>query len=60
LPENELAEKAALIGLKGRHFPDVNTALKSALDQADKDDLILVCGSLFVVGEVERHVFLKS
>ena len=52
LPETTLAEKAAIIGLKGQHFPEVNAALKSAIDRANKNDLILVCGSVFVVGEV--------
>jgi dihydrofolate synthase/folylpolyglutamate synthase len=60
LPENELAEKGAAAGLKGHHYPEVNAAIRAALDQADKDDLILVCGSLFVVGEVDRQAFLKS
>jgi len=52
LPETTLAEKATGIGLKGQHFPEVNAALKSAIANADKNDLILVCGSVFVVGEV--------
>jgi len=52
LPEEQLAEKAAAQGLKGKHYPDVNTALKDALAHAGKNDLLLVCGSVFVVGEV--------
>jgi len=52
LPEKELAEKGKSAGLNGAHYPDVNTALKAALSHADKDDVILVCGSVFVVGEV--------
>ena len=52
LPESELAEKALAVGLKGKTFPDVNTAIKEALTHAHKDDLILVCGSVFLVGEV--------
>lgn len=52
LPETELAEKARAAGLKGQHYAEVNAALKDALDHSDKDDLILVCGSVFVVGEV--------
>jgi dihydrofolate synthase / folylpolyglutamate synthase len=52
LPETTLAEKAAEAGLQGQHFPEVNAALKSAMANADKNDLILVCGSVFVVGEV--------
>jgi len=52
LPEEQLAEKAAAQGLNGKHYPDVNTALKDALAHAGKNDLILICGSVFVVGEV--------
>lgn len=54
LPENELAEKAAAVGLQGKTYTDVNTALKAALQHAHKDDLILVCGSVFLVGEVTK------
>jgi dihydrofolate synthase/folylpolyglutamate synthase len=53
LPQEQLAEKANAIGLEGHHYPDVNTALKAALHKADKRDLVLVCGSVFVVGEVQ-------
>ena len=52
LPEEQLAAKAATLGLKGNYYPDVNTALKTALAHAGKEDLVLVCGSVFVVGEV--------
>jgi dihydrofolate synthase / folylpolyglutamate synthase len=54
LPEQELAHRAASFGLKGTMYADVNTALKTALSQSYKDDLILVCGSVFVAGEVEQ------
>jgi dihydrofolate synthase/folylpolyglutamate synthase len=48
LPEDKLAAIAADNGLQGKTFPDVNSALKSARAHADKNDLILVCGSVFV------------
>jgi dihydrofolate synthase / folylpolyglutamate synthase len=54
LPQNELFEKAMRLGLSGRPFSDVNAALKEALAHAADKDLIIVCGSVFVVGEVER------
>jgi dihydrofolate synthase/folylpolyglutamate synthase len=54
LPEDILMQKAAEQRLKGRSFPDVNAALSAALEHAHKDDLVLVCGSVFVVGEVNR------
>jgi dihydrofolate synthase/folylpolyglutamate synthase len=53
LPEDELMQKAKAAGLEGDAYPDVNTALKAALLKAEKHDLVLVCGSVFVVGEVE-------
>ena len=56
LPEEQLAEKAAVHGLEGKHYPDVNTALREALVHAGKEDLILVCGSVFVVGEVDTVI----
>ena len=52
LDKEILMQKAGAIGLKGKTFPDVNTALKESKDKAGKDDLIIVCGSVFLVGEV--------
>jgi dihydrofolate synthase / folylpolyglutamate synthase len=52
LPEDELAAKADMLGLKGHHYPTVPDALHTARSAAHADDLILVCGSVFVVGEV--------
>lgn len=43
--------------LKGEIFDNVNDALLSSKNKAGKDDLILVCGSIFVVGEVNRKLF---
>jgi dihydrofolate synthase / folylpolyglutamate synthase len=55
MPEELLLEAGNKIGLNGLSYPDVNTALQAALSAADKDDLILVCGSVFVVGEVDTN-----
>lgn len=52
LEENVLANRAASFELKGHPYTDVNIALKAAKLAASKNDLILVCGSVFVVGEV--------
>jgi dihydrofolate synthase / folylpolyglutamate synthase len=52
LPETELAARAQALGLNGHAYGDVNTALQQAMLRADKHDMILVCGSVFVVGEV--------
>lgn len=50
--EDELAVKATVHKLKGETWSDVNAALKAALLKAHKDDMIIVCGSVFLVGEV--------
>jgi dihydrofolate synthase/folylpolyglutamate synthase len=52
LPAKTLKEKAGEFNLNGNVIPDVNEALKEARSKAHKDDLILVCGSVFLVGEV--------
>jgi dihydrofolate synthase/folylpolyglutamate synthase len=53
-PEHELALKAAGIGLNGKTFSDVNSAITEAVQHAHEDDLIVVCGSVFLVGEVNE------
>ncbi len=53
LDENELHQKAAAYGLKGKTFTGVNLALKEILTHAKENDLILVCGSVFLVAEVK-------
>ncbi len=54
LPEDELWEKAKQHHLKGNAYEHVNEALKAALAIASEKDLIVVCGSVFVVAEVEQ------
>lgn len=53
LSENELAEKAKSFGLNGECFTSVQLALQQAVNDCHPHDMILVCGSVFVVGEVE-------
>jgi dihydrofolate synthase/folylpolyglutamate synthase len=48
----ELASKAIRFGLKGNCYTTVPEALYAALANADKNDLIFVGGSTFVVAEV--------
>jgi len=52
LPEDKLAEQARAYGLQGSIYPSVTEALKAARSHAKARDLIIVCGSVFVVGEV--------
>lgn len=57
LPANELMQLAVSKGLTGEIIPDVNDALKKAISIAVQEDLILVCGSIFLVGEVDEQQF---
>jgi dihydrofolate synthase/folylpolyglutamate synthase len=47
-----LQQKAREHDLSGHVFDDVNIALQNAISHSHTDDLILVCGSVFLVGEV--------
>jgi dihydrofolate synthase / folylpolyglutamate synthase len=51
-----LEAKASEYFLKGNCFDDVNIALQNALINSAKDDLIIVCGSIFLVAEVNRRL----
>lgn len=50
---NELTEKAAAAGLRGKGFDDVNLALTAAKDAASEKDVIIVCGSFFIISELK-------
>jgi dihydrofolate synthase/folylpolyglutamate synthase len=51
-----LKEKAKQFSLIGETYVDVNAAITSAKTKARKDDLIIVCGSVFLVGEMNTLV----
>ena len=51
LDENQLMKMAAFFNLHGESFPSVAEALGSAKLKADKDDLIFIGGSTFIVAE---------
>jgi dihydrofolate synthase / folylpolyglutamate synthase len=53
LPEGELAERAMAKGLNGAPYSTVMDALRAAKAHARPKDLVIVCGSVFIVGEVE-------
>jgi len=55
LPASMLQQSAAACGLTGRVHEDVNTALTYAKAEAGANDLIIVCGSIFLVAEVRRR-----
>ncbi len=53
LPAGQLKVKAEEKGLHGKDYDDVNEAVLSAFRNSSENDLILICGSVFVVGEVD-------
>ncbi len=60
LPEDTLLAKAKNAGLTGNSFPEVNHALQAALQHAHPDDLLIVCGSVYLVGEVNTSLLPVS
>jgi len=52
MPATDLQKKALEYGLVGEAVDDVNEALAILKHQTQADDLIIVCGSVFLVGEV--------
>jgi dihydrofolate synthase/folylpolyglutamate synthase len=53
LPASELKTKANDLGLTGDAYTLVNEAIEHARQQATPNDLVLVTGSIFLIGEVD-------
>ncbi len=51
LDENDLRDKAMKFGLSGSSYKTVEEAIKSALSDADTDDMVFIGGSNFIVAE---------
>ncbi len=51
LDSDELREKAILVGLNGKSYISVEEAIKSAMNLAQKSDIIFIGGSTFVVAD---------
>ena len=49
---DDLMHRAKKLGLQGNAFGNVQEAMKNALSHAHENDMILICGSVFLVGEV--------
>lgn len=52
MQETDLLQIAHAVGLQGNAYADVPAAYKAAQEHAAQDDMVLVCGSVFIVGEV--------
>jgi dihydrofolate synthase/folylpolyglutamate synthase len=57
LPVAELKQAANRFHLLGEQFDDVNEALQNAKTKALQNDIIMVCGSIFLVAEVDKLRF---
>lgn len=60
LDEKILLQKAEKSAFEGKSFPSVMEAVHAAQNAASGNDLILVCGSVFVVAEVNIQSLKKS
>ena len=56
MPHKDLLKKAQAFGLKGESFDDVNIAVKAALKRASANDIIIVCGSVFLIAAVDTDL----
>jgi dihydrofolate synthase / folylpolyglutamate synthase len=56
LNEVMLLEKAKEYNLSGKSFITIESAIKSAMENASKEDLIVICGSVFVAGEAYQYL----
>ncbi|MCU1484881.1 MAG: folC [Actinomycetia bacterium] len=56
MPPEEIAEAARALGVDVEVVRDVPSAVQRAVGMAGEDDLVLVTGSLYVVGEARRAV----
>jgi dihydrofolate synthase/folylpolyglutamate synthase len=54
LPATALASLAHQLGITGSIHENVNAAIEAAKQQAAANELLLVCGSIFLVAEVDR------
>lgn len=53
MPHEELKSMAVDKELNGESFDDVNKALDAAKLQAKENDVIMICGSFFIIGEID-------
>jgi dihydrofolate synthase/folylpolyglutamate synthase len=54
LPHAELRAMAKEKNLNGESYDDVNEAITTAKNRANKNDVIIVCGSFFILAEVKN------
>jgi len=57
MQHKDLLEKATAHQLNGESFDDVNMAIQAAKEHAAATDIIIVCGSVFLIAEVDTGLF---
>jgi len=60
MPHQLLKEKAAMYNLNGCSYDDVNNAILAAKNAATANDTVIVCGSVFLIAEVDTDLFSKK
>ncbi len=56
LPVSRLKDAARGVGVRGKGIGRVDRALDEALGRLRRDDALLICGSLFAIGEAMQHL----
>jgi dihydrofolate synthase/folylpolyglutamate synthase len=56
IPYSTLTETMQIKGFDAHGYADVNLALKAAKQSAHPSDLILICGSFFILAELEVYL----
>jgi folylpolyglutamate synthase/dihydropteroate synthase len=54
MPAEDVADAARRLGLAARAFDGASEAFSAAMEQARPEDLVLVTGSLYLVGATRR------
>ncbi|MEO6406986.1 MAG: folylpolyglutamate synthase/dihydrofolate synthase family protein [Ferruginibacter sp.] len=57
LLHTDLMKKANENGLFGKSYDNVNEALNAAKKMAAKEDVIIICGSFFIIAELDTNLF---
>jgi dihydrofolate synthase/folylpolyglutamate synthase len=60
LPHEKLKLLAKEKNLTGESFDDINKAIVSAKNNAQKNDVIIACGSFFTLAEIDENQFTNS
>jgi folylpolyglutamate synthase/dihydrofolate synthase len=59
LEADQLQSEAEKYHLQGETYSNVNAAFQAALLKANAEDMILICGSIFLVAEVNRKLITQ-